>query len=132
MPIAFIASAVNHGFNSISIAKPAGTVVNDFMVALVAGSGGPWLVPSGWTAGPTLDEAPNHEARYFWKHAGSSEPSSYLFDATNGTIVGLVATWRGVHQTTPFHLGFTSQDNSSSTNYIAPSLSPTSTGGVLR
>lgn len=110
--IVFHARATSTGTDAVTVAVPAGTVANDLLIAQVAYRTAPRTVtpPAGWTllrsdqsvnAGVTSNAA---SSTLFWKWATAAEPASAAFSLSAGTVVpvaGVVAVYRGVHQTTP-------------------------------
>lgn len=101
MAISFVAEA--HGTanytTSISVSKPTGTVDGDVMIAFC---GGTPSTPAGWTLLGSADSGSNslRTVRVFRKVA-SSEGSSYTFSIQSSIACAVIATYRGVNNTTP-------------------------------
>ncbi len=108
---------------SVAVSKPAGMLVDDFMVAAVdvhnvAANIG---APSGWTLIRT-DRGPYSEMRIFTKRVASSEPSSYTFTSdTANAISGVIAAYRDV-LSVDVH-GGNNSGTTADTTAIAPSIS---------
>ena len=87
-------SSANHPATSIGIAKPAGAVQGDLLLAVVAHQSGQATnlnPPAGWTAVPNTDYSDGNNARIhsWYKVAGAAEPSSYTFAlAGSGQAIG--------------------------------------------
>ena len=87
-------SSANHPATSIAIAKPAGAVQGDLLLAVVAHQSGAATnlnPPAGWTAVPNTDYSDGNNARIhsWYKVAGAAEPSSYTFAlAGSGQAIG--------------------------------------------
>jgi RHS repeat-associated protein len=126
-------SAATAPITSHTIAKPAGVVTNDVLVAGITMRGAPTITaPSGWTlvrsdaSGSTVTQA------VYRKVAGGSEPASYTwtFGAPIDGVVGAIAAYSGVNTTTPIDVSG-GQANASSTSVTAPSVTTTVTNTKL-
>ena len=103
MAIAFRAAASAAAVSTaLTLSKPSGVVSGDVMFAVI-GTGGLTITPppgGGWTQ--LASTATNSPSTLFWKVAGSSEPTSYKFDASGtGDLSGIIAAFSGAVTTTP-------------------------------
>ncbi|HEY7647760.1 MAG TPA: hypothetical protein VID04_02050 [Methylomirabilota bacterium] len=102
-----ISFALRPATGALSIAKPAGTVTDDVMIASVAVN--PYSItltpPTGWTLVRRLDNtnANSNALAVYRKVAGASEPGSYTWTVGPGHngVVGGIQTFVGVDTTTP-------------------------------
>ena len=114
-------SATNTSF---SVTKPTGVASGDVLVATVARVAGALTPPSGWTqilsrssTGVTLD--------VYRLVAGGGEPSSYTWSLNSTDAMAVaISAYDNVDATTPVDI-YSSQDNSSGTSMIAPSVTTT-------
>jgi hypothetical protein len=102
-----ITLALRPATGALSIAKPAGTVTDDVMIASIAVR--PHTVtltpPAGWTLVRRLDNsnASSNSLAVYSKVAGSSEPGSYTWTVGAGHtgVAGGIQTFAGADTTTP-------------------------------
>jgi hypothetical protein len=135
-PVGAVFRSASSGSNATAttlvIAKPAGVVAGDALLASVAVRGNPVLTPpAGWTlvrldlSGGTIRQA------IYVRIAGASEPVSYTFTLSNAqSAAGGIVAYSGVDPTTPIdaHGG---QINASSTSLTAPSITTTGANRML-
>lgn len=92
---------------SLLLAKPAGVVLDDLMVAFLSGHilAPAWVAPAGWVAVGTEQAyggAVASAVRMFRKVAGSGEPADYTFTcAANDKPLGIIVAYRNVYTVTP-------------------------------
>lgn len=122
------ASAASSATTSLSIPRPVGVTSGDVMLAAVVVSGKPTLTaPSGWT----LVRSDGGKGYLYWKAAGGSEPSSYVWTLSkNGSSAGGIAAYAGVSASSPI-LDSSGQINASSTSVTAPSITSVSGARVV-
>lgn len=101
------ATATFAAAQNVTVNKPTNTAQNDLMVALIGGNGstGSYSAPTGWTAGANaVTTDTTQQLQWWWKLAGASEGTSYVFTATTtpnwGGGAGIISL-RGAHLTTP-------------------------------
>ncbi len=117
--------------NNITLNLPTGTTTNDFLIAeIVEINGASPTPPSGWTEITAIARSwavgvDTAYVKYYWKVAGGSEPSTYVWavGATNN-IAGIISCYYNVNTSSPIN-GSASQANSSSANIVAPSVTTT-------
>jgi hypothetical protein len=116
MAIAFVAnsSPASTGVTtatSLDLSLPSGVQSGDLLVAMIFGRGtqNAFTTPSGWTEKATIAGGGDGVSRrvvIYYKLAGSSEPSTTTFSWTTARgAYGLMAAYRGVHQSTPVESG---------------------------
>jgi hypothetical protein len=87
-------ATVNYPATSITIAKPAGAVQGDLLLAIVGHQAGLAVTltpPAGWTEVPNTNYTDGNDVRIraWYKFAGSAEPSSYTFTLSgSGQAIG--------------------------------------------
>jgi len=108
MAITFInaETAASAAAVSITVNKPTNTAEGDLMVAHIFIENTSDLinsVPDGWTNIINASAGARAIREYvYWKIAGASEPSSYQWGMSSShEIIGQIATFRGVDQTSP-------------------------------
>ncbi|MCX6271635.1 MAG: IPT/TIG domain-containing protein [Bacteroidetes bacterium] len=127
------------GTTSVTIAKPAGVVAGDVMIANIAHvlnvSGTATAATSaGWTlvSGSSLGGSVRRYGTVLYKIATSSEPANYIFITTSGlSAAGSVIAFSGVDisGTTPFDVvpgSISASGSSTSTSLTATSLTTVS------
>ena len=120
--------------DSITIAKPGGTVEFDLMVCVLAmgfdALKSATAVPTGWTLIlSTL--APDNAGRLetFYKIAGGSEPSEYIWDVQEPVAIsGGIAVYDFTGTPTVFDVGASA--NGEGTSIVAPTVNSKATGIV--
>lgn len=114
---------------------PSGIQAGELIVArLRLTSGRAFNTPAGWTAGPTSGGA-SPLCSTFWKIAGASEPGTYSFTLSSGSLPGdaVVSRISGVDSTAPIN-AFAFSNIAGTNNaspWVAPSVSPSITGCLL-
>jgi cysteine-rich repeat protein len=126
--IAFRAAATPVGVNanSISIARPSGTLQNDVMLAAIAMRGGSNITitaPAGWNLVLRTDNGTTIGVATYWKLAGTAgaDPGPYAFGFSAGIrAVGGIDSYSGVHLTTPINTS--NGGTGTSASVVAPSV----------
>src|SRR5688572_17817038 len=119
--------------NKVVVNVPAGTVSGDVMVAHIVYRATTTVTltpPAGWTQIGTLlttagagGSTPLRQAIYY-RVATAAEPASYQWSISAvRRVTGMIATFSGVHTTTPINVF--SQQTGSGTSIVAPSLTTT-------
>ncbi len=150
--ISFVAAGAGSAtgqVGQITLAKPAGVVSGDFLLAYVFMhdySSGPIDPPSGWTIyGSGFRPSGSGDdslGSLFWKIAGASEPASYNFEIHDAycspfcvnyeEMAGHIRAYRGVDQASPFYGNLQTQStNSGDVLRPAPSHAIGKDGSVL-
>lgn len=138
-------TSVNSTANII-LDKPTGTVQDDVMIAVIGGNGN-WAgvlgitPPAGWTLVRKIDNTTGQyypTVAVYYKVAGASEPSNYVFTFSNysgGTYAaGSISSFYGVGTVSPIDVenGQTVANSSSpTTSYSTPSITPSSSGQII-
>ncbi|MFA5365655.1 MAG: hypothetical protein WC325_10795, partial [Candidatus Bathyarchaeia archaeon] len=121
------------------INKPAGTIQNDFMMALlvstISNDAGTSMVvaPTGWTllTDYTQETYSGQHVYIYWKIAGASEPSSYTWTwASSCGWVAQITTFRGVDTASPINVAGTVQQESSSSP-TSPSITTSASNCMI-
>lgn len=90
---------------SVTVNKPAGTVVGDVMVAAVAADGGSGVTitaPAGWVSAQTVTNSTLIRTHVFYKIVTGTEPVSYAFTLSVAKKAAAgISTYAGVNTTTP-------------------------------
>lgn len=92
---------------SITVNKPAGVVLNDVMIAVIAKEGNTAnaTAPAGWTlvAGSDLAGGTARNGTVFYKVAGGAEPANYSFTLGAGTnhVAATIVAYFGVDVSGP-------------------------------
>jgi hypothetical protein len=125
-------STVNGPASELLLAKPAGTVEGDLLLAIVAHQGGSAKnipVPPGWTEipGTNVYQGTNARIHAWYRFAGPSEPDFWMFTLTGGgddMAGGIMSIVRG---RTPAPIDVAAgQANATSTKPVtAPSITTT-------
>jgi RHS repeat-associated protein len=135
------ASAESHGAQialrpakTILVAKPAGTVANDTMIASVVSSGQSQVStpPSGWTLVRRMAQGPTTLEVYL-KVAGASEPASYTWILGNnlyGPAALSIQSFSGVDTANPLDVE-SGQNTASSLTHATPSITTTTSNAML-
>ncbi len=119
----------------LTINKPAGTVVNDVMIAVITTKDSDTYpsIPAGWAVVPnTQVEDPDNDfgqpdtrSTVAWKRAGASEPASYNF-TNDGDMIGAISTFRGVIESgSPIDASSGLTDGSTNSTVTATSITTT-------
>lgn len=95
-------TSTNITFSQLSIAKPA-SVSGDILLAGIAVKADATVTPpEGWTLLRRVDNGNNVSLLSFWKAAGNSEPSSYLWTISpQNRAVGGITAYSGVSINNP-------------------------------
>ena len=123
------------GNKTLTITKPAGTVNDDVMVAIVSVlsvDAALLTAPAGWTSLGSFSDA-NSKTEAFRKVA-ASEGASYAFTVSGGdpyAAAGIIASYSGVTLTPSPIDTDAEQSNAASTSATAPSVTPTGTADML-
>ena len=133
-------TSTNLSGTTVTVPRPSGTVAGQLLVAQVdfhthtfTGTISP---PSGWTT-VRVDNDTNHEMQgVFWKFATSSEPASFAFTLTAGSVVGgeasgAITAYDGVDTTTPVDAHGATTYPSGASSIVAPSITTTVPGTRL-
>jgi MSHA biogenesis protein MshQ len=101
--------ALRPAAQGLTIARPAGTVAGDVMIASIAVRPSSVIItpPAGWAAqAAALQNAAGNSSRQqiFYRVAGGAEPASYtwLFDSAHTGAAGGVVSFSGVDTAAPF------------------------------
>lgn len=117
-----------------AVPVPAGTAAGDILVlfaeTVANGSGGVFLLPSGWTEITNIKFTANNNSggfQFFWRLATSSEPASYnlTITSTNSDGAASIAAWRGVNTSTPINVSAKRETNVTGTPFSLPDITTT-------
>jgi len=129
--------SANHPSASITLAKPAGTAQGDLLLAIVSHQSGAAVSmtpPSGWTAVPNADysDANNTRVHAWYKFAGASEPSSYVFamSGSSQAIAGGILAITGA-SSTPINASGGQATGTNTLFLTAPSITTTAAKTLL-
>ena len=127
-PTVRASSTAQSGTTDTIVTKPTGTVDGDVLVVALGTNEASPTNPGGWTLlyGPTLVSA-----KYLsvWSKVASSEPSTWTWTSTSKGYIGQAAAIQDCTSATPSDKG--AQNNASSANIVAPSITPTVTNTLL-
>ena len=88
---AFLVTKVSPEATSIDLAKPAGVVEGDLMVAFLSKDDDNDITPpAGWTLIESDTGSASVRVICYWKEAGASEPSDYTFTGDNEQWIGSI------------------------------------------
>ena len=123
------ATAADKDASSLEIARPAGTVSGDVMLAAILVAGDSTISrPSGWVRVVSTASGLAVTQVVFRRIAGPSEPASYTWTIGPAAhTVGAIVTYRGGVAVD----GWGGQGNGSSTSIVAPSVTASSGDGLL-
>jgi hypothetical protein len=116
------------GRSSISLARPAGTAVNDVLVASIATNADATIVPSnpGWTV--VRDDVLSGAVRQavYVRAVTSTDPASYQWTIPEGTrrVTGGITAYNGVDPARPVDVSGAAM-NAAGTSVTAPSVTTT-------
>lgn len=127
---------------SITVTKPSGTTSGDLLIAVVdryedsGNSASAFTAPGGWSEDASSLGGDHYRIKVFSKEAGGSEPASYTFTyGSPGDGYGAnayVARITGANTSTIYDDGPTfAGSTSSSSNIVAPSVSPAKSDSLL-
>lgn len=126
------------GTLTLTITKPAGTVLNDVMVASIglssANAGTTTITaPIGWTLVRRTNQTTgsDNSLATYWKAAGAAEPASYAWTFSTSTgSAGGIASFTGVDTSAPIDAQ-NGQVTASATTHVAPTVTTTSTNDMV-
>lgn len=98
------ATATSNSGTILTIAKPAGVVSGDVLLAGIASTGNPITAPAGWSASQTSGCSPTFAVftSIFLLIAGGAEPADYTFTSASGLFIeGIIDAYVGVDNSTP-------------------------------
>jgi hypothetical protein len=117
--------------NGTTVAKPAGAVAGDLLLATLEVDADPVTVtgPSGWTllmdTPAAIGTGSDYHAQVWYRVAGASEPASYTWTVPGGVWVDIgILDYVGVNATTPvdaFNGRYAGNVTSASTNAVTTS-----------
>lgn len=123
--------------SGLTIAKPAGTLTADVMIASVSVTPSTITItpPVGWTLISTVTQgsATTSKLATYYRVAGVGEPASYSWGFSGGThngAVGGIASFSGVDNLTPIDAQ-AGTSTVSATSHTAPSVTTTQSDGML-
>ena len=126
-PPTFVAAETARRGADLTISKPAGTVDNDVMLALIGSASTGVTPPAGWTEIETVSVHQPYFRAY--RKVASGEGASYAWTGADEQL-GAILTFRGVNTTTPVDIDgsgtFTAVNNPS-----APSVTTTVANTVV-
>ncbi|RKH47810.1 cell wall anchor protein [Corallococcus sicarius] len=126
-------SATGKTITSLSIAKPAGTVAGDVLLARIINRNVVAAVataPAGWTLLRSDQSASQIKAWVFYKVATASEPASYAFNLDLASyMAGTLSAFSGVDPTNPIDAQ-AGQKNGTTASFITPALTTSTANGV--
>lgn len=117
---------IDTGGTSITINKPAGTVLDDLLIAAVATDGNTAITPpAGWTVINIADQSGAVSFGVWWKVAGASEPGNYTFIWSGGSeqVVGWIMRFTGHDPVNPINTSATTGGSSDTPS--SPSVTTT-------
>jgi hypothetical protein len=128
-----IANSNNVTYTQVTVSKPASTVTDDFMLAQIVVNGGSTMTivpPSGWTLIARTNNGSNVALVSYYKVAGASEPSAYIWNVASQTRgVGGITRYTGVDISNP--VDQVSAASGHSTTAAAPSVTTTASNDRL-
>ncbi len=111
---------------AVQVAKPAGVVVGDVMLASVVADGGTGVTVSasaGWTLVKTQSSSTVVQAAVFQKVATAAEPVSFVFTLSVAKkVTASISAYSGVDMTTPIDVAATASTSTSGTVKSAPTI----------
>lgn len=127
--------ATSTAAGSITIAKPAGTVAGDVLVACLALNGGQVAsggVPAGWSPIASNVAISNPHVFGYVKVAGSAEPADYRWTLSSSLTSGAgIARYSGVSASTPLDTTATSASGAATSTPAVPGVTTTTAGAML-
>jgi hypothetical protein len=117
---------------SLTVARPAGVVVGDVLLATVTiNSNATVTAPAGWVLVATVASGTAQRASTFRKLAGAGEPVSYAFVwSGNAKAAGWMIAYTGVDPVNPVDVSAT-YANPASSAQSAPSVTTTGAGRTV-
>ncbi len=117
-------------YTTVTLTKPSGSTVGDFLLASISVNGGSpaeITAPSGWTLITRTDNDTNISILSYWKAVGFSEPSSYVWTINPQTrATGGITRYSGINIASPIDVIGTSTGRG--TVATAPSVTTTQDG----
>ncbi|QSQ23065.1 cell wall anchor protein [Pyxidicoccus parkwayensis] len=126
-------TASGKSVTSLAIAKPAGTVAGDVLLARIINRNNVAAVltpPSGWTVLRSDQSASQIKAWVLYRVAGSVEPASYTFTIDLASyLAGSISAFTGVDNANPIdaHSG---QKNGLTSAFNTPAITTTASNGL--
>lgn len=113
------------GANSVTLAYPAGIVVDDVLVAQIAAGGNQGITaPAGWMLINRTNNGNSLTQATYWKRASASNPVSDIWSfGSSARAAGTIVAYRGVDPVAPVNV-YSVRTNASS-SITADSLTPT-------
>ena len=127
--------ALRPASNVLTIAKPAGTVQDDVMIASIGvrPSSTTITAPSGWTLVRRMDNGSgtSNSLAVYRRVAGASEPASYTWTVSgNNYAVGGIQSFSGIDTASPIDVE-NGQTTPNGTTHTTPSVTTTVAGAIL-
>lgn len=126
-------TASGKSITSLAIAKPAGTVAGDVLLARIINRNNVAAVatpPAGWALLRSDQSASQIKAWVFYKVAGAAEPASYTFSidlASN--MAGSLSAFSGVNTANPIDTQ-NGQKNGLTSSFTTPAITTSSSDGM--
>ncbi|HLL26017.1 MAG TPA: hypothetical protein VK427_27955 [Kofleriaceae bacterium] len=118
---------------SLTIAKPAGVVSGDVLIARIANRNqvtATLTAPAGWTVLRSDQSSSQLKSWVAYKHADGAEPTSYTFDVRIASYVaGSISAFAGADPTSPID-AVGGQKNGTSATLAAPAVTTSAANGV--
>ena len=118
---------------SLGIAKPAGTVAGDVLLARISNRNNVAAVatpPAGWTLLRSDQSASQLKSWVFYKVVGSAEPTSYAFNIDLASyMAGSISAFSGVSTSNPIDTQ-SGQKNGLTTSFATPALTTSASDGM--
>ncbi|MFP2906463.1 cell wall anchor protein [Pyxidicoccus sp. 3LFB2] len=126
-------TASGKSITSLSIAKPAGTVQGDVLLARIINRNNVAAVltpPAGWTVLRSDQSASQIKSWVVYKVAGAAEPASYAFTIDLASYMAAsISAFSGVDPANPIDAQ-NGQKNGTTADFITPAITTTSANGV--
>ena len=121
--------------NSVTVARPAGTVAGDVLVSCLTLNGSAVSasgVPAGWVRIAAVTGVTNPHVFGYYHVATSSEPATYQWSLTSSVTAGAgIARYTGVSTTAPLDATPTSASGAASTTGTVPGVTTASAGAMV-
>lgn len=126
-------TATAKNVTSLAVAKPAGVVQGDVLIARIANRNHVEAViapPAGWTLLRSDQSASAIKSWVLWKVATSAEPASYSFGFdVSAYVAGSIVAFSGADPANPID-AVSGQKNGNSATLAAPAVTTTAANGV--